>query len=122
MVQLVAKLLIVFRLVYSRISGAIHDYIYPVVLHKPGHTPYTEEAATCPNSVYGFTKLAGEQAVMKYCSRAMIIRTAMDSQREIIPRAHSLVAEMIDTGNNPPVDSRKNGACQIIGVFLLPLL
>lgn len=38
MVQLVAKLLIVFRLVYSRISGAIHDYIYPVVLHKPVHS------------------------------------------------------------------------------------
>ena len=41
---------------------------------------------------------------------------AMDSQREIIPRAHTLVAEMIDTGNNPPVDSRKNGTCQIIGI------
>ena len=48
------------------------DYVFD----GTGHTPYTEEAATCPNSVYGFTKLAGEQAVMKYCSRAMIIRTA----------------------------------------------
>ena len=48
------------------------DYVFD----GSGHTPYTEEAATCPNSVYGFTKLAGEQAVMKHCSRAMIIRTA----------------------------------------------
>ena len=48
------------------------DYVFD----GTGHTPYTEEAATCPNSVYGSTKLAGEQAVMKHCSRAMIIRTA----------------------------------------------
>lgn len=48
------------------------DYVFD----GTGHIPYTEEAATCPNSVYGFTKLAGEQAVMKHCSRAMIIRTA----------------------------------------------
>ena len=48
------------------------DYVFD----GTGHIPYTEEAATCPDSVYGFTKLAGEQAVMKYCSRAMIIRTA----------------------------------------------
>ena len=48
------------------------DYVFD----GTGHIPYTEEAATCPNSVYGFTKLAGEQEVMKHCSRAMIIRTA----------------------------------------------
>ena len=48
------------------------DYVFD----GTGHIPYTEEAATCPDSVYGFTKLAGEQAVMKHCSRAMIIRTA----------------------------------------------
>ena len=59
----------------NRIDALIQvstDYVFD----GTGHTPYTEEAATCPNSVYGFTKLAGEQAVMKYCSRAMIIRTA----------------------------------------------
>ena len=40
------------------------------------HTPYTEEADTCPNSVYGRTKLVGELNVQKFCTRSMIIRTA----------------------------------------------
>ena len=40
------------------------------------HCPYVETDAVCPNSVYGLTKLAGEQAVQQACSRAMIIRTA----------------------------------------------
>ncbi|UKK49178.1 dTDP-4-dehydrorhamnose reductase [Prevotella sp. E9-3] len=40
------------------------------------HTPYVETDPTCPNSVYGTTKLAGEQAAMTHCKRTMIIRTA----------------------------------------------
>ena len=40
------------------------------------HTPYTEDADTCPNSVYGKTKLVGELNVKKFCERSMIIRTA----------------------------------------------
>ena len=48
------------------------DYVFD----GTGHIPYTEEVAPCPNSVYGSTKLAGEQVVLKNCSRAMIIRTA----------------------------------------------
>ena len=40
------------------------------------HTPYTETDTPCPDSVYGSTKLAGEQAVQKLCRRTMIIRTA----------------------------------------------
>ena len=40
------------------------------------HTPYVETDSTCPNSVYGQTKLEGEQAVTKLCPNAMIIRTA----------------------------------------------
>ena len=40
------------------------------------HVPYKETEPTCPNSVYGRTKLAGEQHALTYCTRAMIIRTA----------------------------------------------
>ena len=40
------------------------------------HTPYTEDADTCPNSVYGKTKLVGELNVQKFCENSMIIRTA----------------------------------------------
>lgn len=40
------------------------------------HIPYTEEADTCPNSVYGKTKLVGELNVQKFCEQSMIIRTA----------------------------------------------
>ena len=40
------------------------------------HTPYVETDEPCPNSVYGRTKLAGEQKVMQHCKRSVIIRTA----------------------------------------------
>ena len=38
--------------------------------------PYLESDATCPVSVYGHTKLAGEQALMEVCPDSVIIRTA----------------------------------------------
>lgn len=40
------------------------------------HTPYVETDKPCPDSVYGRTKLAGEEAIMKVCPQTMIIRTA----------------------------------------------
>ena len=48
------------------------DYVFD----GTNHTPYTEDEPTCPNSVYGRTKLDGETGVMKSCQRSMIIRTA----------------------------------------------
>ena len=48
------------------------DYVFD----GTAHLPYTEEVESCPNSVYGRTKLAGEQAAMAGCGRTMIIRTA----------------------------------------------
>lgn len=48
------------------------DYVFD----GTNHTPYTELEPTCPNSVYGRTKLAGEQQVVAKCSRALIVRTA----------------------------------------------
>ncbi|MBR2497004.1 MAG: dTDP-4-dehydrorhamnose reductase [Parabacteroides sp.] len=40
------------------------------------HVPYVETDETCPASVYGRTKLAGEQALFAVCPEAMVIRTA----------------------------------------------
>ena len=48
------------------------DYVFD----GTNHTPYTEEQPTCPNSVYGRTKLAGEESVKAGCPNSMIIRTA----------------------------------------------
>ena len=46
------------------------DYVFD----GTNHTPYTEEEETCPNSVYGKTKLVGELNVQKLCERSMVIR------------------------------------------------
>ena len=48
------------------------DYVFD----GTAHLPYTEKVAPCPNSVYGRTKLAGEEAVLQGCSRTVVIRTA----------------------------------------------
>ncbi len=48
------------------------DYVF----NGTNHIPYTEEEPTCPASVYGNTKLEGEQNVMSNCSKAIVIRTA----------------------------------------------
>ena len=48
------------------------DYVFD----GTNHTPYTPDDPTCPNSVYGRTKLAGELQAMQACRRTMIIRTA----------------------------------------------
>lgn len=48
------------------------DYVFD----GTNHTPYREDEPTCPATVYGRTKLAGEEAVMKNCPRSVVIRTA----------------------------------------------
>ena len=48
------------------------DYVFD----GTAHVPYRESASTCPNSVYGHTKLAGEQNALTLCSCSMVIRTA----------------------------------------------
>ena len=48
------------------------DYVFD----GTSHTPYVETDPVCPNSVYGRTKLQGEQAAIAACRQTMIIRTA----------------------------------------------
>ena len=48
------------------------DYVFD----GTNHTPYVETDPVCPNSVYGRTKLAGEEAAQQACPNTMIIRTA----------------------------------------------
>ena len=48
------------------------DYVFD----GTAHVPYKETEPTCPDSVYGSTKLAGEQNALTCCTRSMVIRTA----------------------------------------------
>lgn len=41
------------------------DYVFD----GTAHIPYTEDQPTCPTSVYGSTKLTGEQNVMNHCEK-----------------------------------------------------
>lgn len=55
--------------------GLIHfstDYVFD----GSGDTPRDEQAATNPLNVYGLSKLAGEQAIARYCERHWIFRTS----------------------------------------------
>lgn len=60
----------------ERRNGWIIQVSTDYVFNGTKHIPYTEEDTPCPDSVYGSTKLAGELGVMKFCKRAMVIRTA----------------------------------------------
>ena len=62
------------------------------------HTPYVEDDETCPNSVYGRTKLVGELNVQKLCERSMIIRTAWLYSTF----GNNFVKTMIRLGNEKP--------------------
>ena len=48
------------------------DYVFD----GTGCTPYKEDDATNPQTVYGRTKLAGEESVIRSCAGSMVIRTA----------------------------------------------
>ncbi|EWC60827.1 dTDP-4-dehydrorhamnose reductase [Actinokineospora spheciospongiae] len=48
------------------------DYVFP----GDASEPYAEDAETGPKSVYGATKLAGEQAVLGSGARSWVVRTA----------------------------------------------
>ena len=48
------------------------DYVFD----GTNHVPYTEDQEVCPATVYGKSKLAGEEALMQSCKESVIIRTA----------------------------------------------
>jgi dTDP-4-dehydrorhamnose reductase len=48
------------------------DYVFD----GTNYIPYTEDMPVCPSSVYGKSKLEGEQVLMESCDEAVIIRTS----------------------------------------------
>ena len=48
------------------------DYVFD----GTNYVPYSEDQAVSPNTVYGKSKLAGEQALMETCEQTVILRTA----------------------------------------------
>ena len=48
------------------------DYVFD----GTNYMPYSEDQAVSPNTVYGKSKLAGEQALMETCKQSVILRTA----------------------------------------------
>lgn len=57
-------------------GGALIQISTDYVFDGTAHIPYKETESTCPNSVYGRTKLAGEQNAQAHCKNTVIIRTA----------------------------------------------
>ncbi len=58
----------------ARLIHVSTDYVFDG--NKPAPEPYSESDPVNPLSQYGASKLAGEQAVQKYCNNYLILRTA----------------------------------------------
>jgi dTDP-4-dehydrorhamnose reductase len=56
-------------------AGMIH-YSTDYVFDGSAGRPYTEDDPTCPESVYGQTKLDGEKAVLDNCKNSLVLRTS----------------------------------------------
>lgn len=66
---------ILARAVAAR-GGSMIQISTDYVFDGTAHVPYRESDPVSPVSVYGRTKLAGEQAVLEACPKTVIIRTA----------------------------------------------
>lgn len=56
----------------SKLVQVSTDYVF----NGQNKIPYKEDDITCPNSIYGKSKLLGENFVKEFCSRYFIVRTA----------------------------------------------
>lgn len=60
----------------AQVGGSMIQVSTDYVFSGDGCKPYREEDATAPRTVYGRTKLAGEESVIRTCAGSMVIRTA----------------------------------------------
>ncbi len=60
----------------ASVGGSMIQVSTDYVFDGTGCTPYKEDDATNPQTVYGRAKLAGEESVIRSCAGSMVIRTA----------------------------------------------
>jgi dTDP-4-dehydrorhamnose reductase len=60
----------------QQIGALMVHYSTDYVFDGSGDAPWVEDAATGPLSVYGRTKLEGEQLVAQHCAKHLILRTS----------------------------------------------
>ena len=66
------NLAIVCEKIGAKLVQVSTDYVFD----GNGTRPYREDDITCPNSIYGTSKLMGENFVREFCSRYFVVRTA----------------------------------------------
>lgn len=66
------NLSIVCEKIGAKLVQVSTDYVFD----GNGTRPYREDDETCPNSIYGTSKLMGENFVREFCSKYFIVRTA----------------------------------------------